>query len=95
MTKHSIRRVTPKPQELDYENNVCLISQKEGQKQRETSHKTGLKWFVTIVSALLLAISTIYRLKQNLEADRTLSAIFAFVAGLPWGANIIDYFKKK
>jgi hypothetical protein len=94
MTKHSIRRVAPRPED-DSHDNFCLIPSKEEKEARENSHKTGLKWFVTIVSALLLAISTIYRLKQNLEADRTLSAIFAFVAGLPWGANIIDYFKKK
>lgn len=61
----------------------------------EDKAKNRLKWFVTIVSSLLFAISTIYRLTQNLEADKTLSAIFAFIAGLPWGANIIDYLKKK
>lgn len=61
----------------------------------EDKAKNKLKWFVTIVSSLLFATSTIYRLTQNLEADKTLSAIFAFIAGLPWGANIIDYLKKK
>jgi len=86
--------VEPKPEDGS-RDDVFLISPQEAKEARDNSNKTGLKWFVTIVSALLLAISTIYRLRQNLEADRTLSAIFAFLAGLPWGANIIDYFKKK
>lgn len=57
--------------------------------------RNRLKWFVTIVSSTLWIISTLYRLTQDLEADKTLSMIFAFIAGLPWGANIIDYIKKK
>lgn len=71
-----------------------MTSQKNNQ-AHEDKAKNRLKWFVTIVSSLLFATSTIYRLTQNLEADKTLSAIFAFIAGLPWGANIIDYLKKK
>lgn len=86
-----------------HKNFIHDIMTKHRQGEEETLHeeefahknKNGLKWFVTVVSSSLLVISTIYRLRQNLEADRTLSAIFAFIAGLPWGANIIDYLKKK
>lgn len=55
---------------------------------------TKMKWFVTIVSSLLLIISTISRIIQKLDADKTLCTVFVIVVGLIWGANFINYFKK-
>lgn len=73
-----------------------MAVKKRGAKNKNTADKNehALKWFVTIVSSLLLLISTIYRLTEGLEVDKTLLTVFAFIAGLPWGANIIDYIKK-
>lgn len=58
------------------------------------SGSNWMKWFVTIVSSLLLVISTISRIIQKLEADKTLCTVFVIVVGLIWGANFISYFKK-
>lgn len=53
-----------------------------------------MKWFVTIVSSLLLIISTLIRLRNGVEADKILCTVFVIVVGLIWGANFINYFKK-
>jgi hypothetical protein len=55
---------------------------------------TKMKWFVTIVSSLLIIISTVARIIQKLEADKILCTVFIIVVGLIWGANFINYFKK-
>jgi len=58
------------------------------------SGNTTMKWFVTIVSSLLLIISTIFRIMHELEADKILCTVFVIIVGLIWGANFINYFKK-
>jgi hypothetical protein len=56
--------------------------------------KAGIKWFVTIVASSLFTYSTIFRVYEGKEVDPTLCFMFAFIAGLPWGANLLDYFKR-
>lgn len=56
--------------------------------------KYAMKWFVTIVSSALLIFSTVIRAIGGLGADVTLCTVFVTIAGLVWGANIVDYFKK-
>jgi hypothetical protein len=56
--------------------------------------KNGMKWFVTIVASALFTYSTIFRVLEGKEVDPTLCFMFAFVAGLPWGANLLNYIKK-
>jgi len=53
-----------------------------------------MKWFVTIVSSLLLIISTLSRIMNKMDADKILCTVFIIVVGLIWGANFINYFKK-
>jgi hypothetical protein len=57
--------------------------------------KNRQKWFVTIIASLLIVVSTFYRLVNGMEADKTVCTVFMFIAGLPWGANIIDFIRKK
>jgi len=57
-------------------------------------NKTAMKWFVTIVASILFIFSTIYRTMNNLGADTVMCTVYVSVAGLVWGANIVDYFKK-
>lgn len=56
--------------------------------------KDRMKWFVTIVSSILLSISTIARLATGLEADKTLCTVFVVMGGFVWGANVIEFIKK-
>lgn len=56
--------------------------------------KNAMKWFVTIISSLLLIFSTIMRTMDGQSADVTLCTVFVTISGLVWGANIADYFKK-
>ena len=60
----------------------------------EKNGKHAMKWFVTIVSSLLLVFSTIKRAIDGQGADVTLCTVFVTISGLVWGANIADYFKK-
>lgn len=62
------------------------------EERKQTKH--AMKWFVTIVSSLLLIFSTIVRAMGGLGADVTLTTAFITISGLVWGANIADYFKK-
>lgn len=57
--------------------------------------KNWMKWFVTITSAFVLAISTIYRCLHGLEADRSLCTVFVIMGGFVWGANAFDYLRNK
>jgi hypothetical protein len=56
--------------------------------------RNAMKWFVTIISSLLLIFSTIIRAIDGQGADVTLCTVFVTISGLVWGANIADYFKK-
>jgi len=62
--------------------------------QEANNGKHAMKWFVTIVSSLLLVFSTIIRAIGGQGADVTLCTVFITISGLVWGANIVDYFKK-
>lgn len=57
-------------------------------------NKERMKWFVTIVASLLLAFSTITRVLNGQEADRTLCIVFVVMGGFVWGANVIEFIKK-
>jgi hypothetical protein len=54
----------------------------------------GMKWTMTIVASVLLAVSTVYRMAEGEEADSGLCWVFISIAGLIYGAKIIEYFKK-
>ena len=54
-----------------------------------------MKWFVTIMAALILAISTIYRSAQGLDADKSLCTVFVIMGGFVWGANAFEYIKNR
>lgn len=56
--------------------------------------KYAMKWFITVIASGMFVYSSVVRVEMGLEADKSLCAVFAFVAGLPWGANIMEYFKK-
>lgn len=57
--------------------------------------KTLMKIYVTIIASLLLAYSTVVRVKDGLNADVTLCGAFVTIAGFIWGANLADLLKKK
>jgi hypothetical protein len=57
--------------------------------------KNRMKWFVTIMAALILAISTIYRSAQGLDADKSLCTVFVIMGGFVWGANAFEYIKNR
>ena len=60
----------------------------------EKGNKNAMKWFITIVSSLLLIASTVIRAIGGMPADVGLCTVFITISGLVWGANIADYFKK-
>ena len=54
-----------------------------------------MKWFVTVVAAFVLTVSTIFRSQQGLEADKSLCFVFVIMGGFVWGANAFEYLKNK
>ncbi len=62
----------------------------------KTNDKTrAIKWFVTIVAAVMFIVTTLLRSLSGQGADNTVAWVFLVIAGLPWGANFIDWFKAK
>lgn len=55
----------------------------------------SMKWTTIIVASGLLGFSTIIRLFQGKEADKSLCWMFVVIAGLIYGANFINIFKNK
>jgi len=53
-----------------------------------------LKWFVTITISVLFGVSTIFRVLNGQEADKSLCGVFIVMGGFVWGANLINVFKK-
>lgn len=54
-----------------------------------------MKWAIIVVASVLLVVSTLYRLFNGQDADNTLIWAFTVVAGLVFGANIVDRLTKK
>jgi uncharacterized membrane protein len=63
---------------------------------RDTKNEVNaIKWFVTIVASIVFIASSIVRIKGGQDVDDKLCWVFIVTSGLVWGANFVNYFKKK
>ena len=56
--------------------------------------KLFLKVYFSLVISVLFIMSSVVRINSGQEVDQNLCFLFAFIAGLPWGANLIDVIRK-
>lgn len=61
---------------------------------KNVKNNQGMKWLIVIVISAIFAAACVVSMIRGAETDRELATVFIVIAGLVWGARIVDSLKK-